>query len=152
MKIVIFLLLSIFLFKCKNDEVFKLKDEISSLKAENDSLNNIIRNKFIFDNADLRIIPSIKNSKTLDSKFEGELVIVGFNDDDITILNGEWNYKNSQYENGDTIKNHYGAYKLNLDKVKNDTLNFYVKIDNKYGSRSYDSIMSYPYEGFWKLK
>ena len=151
MKIILFLI-PLFFLSCKNDELPQLRNEILNLKEQNDSLSNIIKNKFIFDNADLRIIPSIKNSKTIDSEFEGEIVIVGYNNADITLIDGKWNYKKSRYENGDTIKNHQGAYKLKLDRIKNETINFVVKIDNKYGSRGYDSIMTYPYQGFWRLK
>ncbi len=138
----------------RQNSILKKNQKTTSeiLKSKNDSLTNIIQNKFIFDNADLRIIPSIKNSKTIDSKFEGEIVIVGYNNSDITLVNGNWNFKKLRFENADTIRNHQGAYKIKLDRIKNDTLNFYVKIDKKYGSRGYDSIMSYPYNSFWKLK
>ena len=151
-KTLLILIISITFFNCDKNKINKLESEVDKLSRKNDSLETLIKSKFVFDNADIRIIPSINNSKKIDSEFKGEIVVVGYNKSDIAILGDEWNYINPSFKNSDTIKNKRGAYSFTLNRFKNDTTHFYVKIDKKYGSRGYDSIITFPYNSFWKLK
>lgn len=78
------LLLSIVFISCdKNIE--KLNSEIESLKQKNDSLlkiTNALDDKFVFDEARIKVVPSEKNSNKLGSKYEGTFVIEAYNKSD----------------------------------------------------------------------
>ena len=63
------LLLSIVFISC-NKNIEKLNSEIDSLKQKNDSLLKItsaLEDKYIFDEARIKVIPSEKNSNKLGS-------------------------------------------------------------------------------------
>jgi hypothetical protein len=128
-----------------------MEADIKSLKIENDSLKNFIKDKFIFDHAQVRIIPSLKNSKEIGPEFYGEIVIVGFNQSDYTVFDGQINIKDFKLKNGDTISNKLGGYKFKVNRIKNDTVNFHVITDRKNGGKTLDDIWSYPYNSLWEL-
>ncbi|MCK7591231.1 hypothetical protein M0G43_11650 [Subsaxibacter sp. CAU 1640] len=151
MKISKTFILLLLILSCSNTELKKLKADFNSLKIENDSLKNFIKDKYIFDHAQVRIIPSLKNSKEIGPEFYGEIVIVGFNQSDYTLFGGQINLKDFKLENADTIINKSGGYKFEVSKIKNDTVNFHIRTDTKNGGKNFDDIWSYPYNNLWEL-
>ena len=151
MKLKILILLStLSLSSCLNNNS---EERLVKLQKENDSLTSIVQSlkgKFIFDNAQVRVIPSIYNQEKVGTKFRGEIVVVGYNKNDYALLNGDFNMKSFKYENADTIRSSNEGYKFEIIQTLKDTISFTVNIDKKDGSRGYDSIATYPLNIFYK--
>lgn len=146
MKNIVRLCLCLLFLSCNVDNSSK----IQVLEKENDSLKAILKNKFIFDNASFRIIPTHKKSRESGTDFVGEVVMVGFNNEDVLIY-GDYDISHRKFIKSDTIRGRQGAYEFNTDG-KQSEVDFYVQIKSVYNSKTYDSILTYPYESLLKLK
>lgn len=141
------MIFSLFLFSCNssNEKLIKLN---SKLGLENDSLKNIvneINNKYVFDSIAFRDIYSNKNTYKLDSEFEVELLVVGYNYNQSFFVKYDSIGIDGRLINPDTIYQKNGGFKVNtiLDK-KTNPIRISMQINNKYGKNKrgylYDNI------------
>ena len=117
-KIIIINLLVLVLFMSCEKNTEKLNSENESLKRANDSLldiTNQLKNKFIFDQASIRLIPSEKNSNKLGSFYEGTFVIIAYNKSDKVLFSEKLSDTNSIDLN--SLKS--GIYFLKITSDKN---------------------------------
>ena len=133
-------------FSCNNiNNTEKPLLEIEHLKAENDSLKSILselNTKYVFDNITFREIPSMKNTLTLNSDYETELVIVGYNYIKDSIMQfSETQYNNKNF-NSYTLSYINGGItiKTKLDKPDN-WIRFEINSENKFGQAIYSKGM-----------
>ncbi len=131
----IIVLFFITILSCSSNEQSPSK-EIIDLKKQNDSLIKDKKEndgKFVFDSITFREIPSFKNTHSLNSNYELELLVVGYSSKSNyfvkydTIVNGKM-------INADTLKERNGGFKLklNLDKKENPIW-IDMNVKNKFG-------------------
>ena len=136
------LLLSIVFISCdKNIE--KLNSEIDFLKQKNDSLLKItsaLEDKFIFDEARIKVVPSEKNSNKLDSNYEGTFVIEAYNKSDEVLFSNNLDDSN-ELINPQSLKNDDGRYSFRFKLTqKENRVYFLIKSSNSIG-KSFDGII-----------
>lgn len=140
----IFLLLPIIFFSCKTDNN-DLSLEIKKLKLVNDSLRKItdnLKDKFIFDEVGVKIIPSDKNTNKIGSYYEGNFVLIAYNKKDKIHFSTKLD---STDENKliapEILKRNYDGYyfKVKLNEKENN-IHFNVKMDSKIG-KNLDGII-----------
>lgn len=121
---------------CSNKNLETLKSEVNLLRSKNDSLTAIVKeisNKFVFDSISFRDIPSKNNTGTLNSDYELELLVVGYNHDQSFFIKYD-SIINNKMINPDTLIQKHGGfnYSTKFDKEEN-----YIRIDmnisNKFG-------------------
>ena len=121
-------------------DIKNFKNEISTLKKENDSLKKIlteIDKKFVFDKVIVRDIPSYKNTGKMNSTMNGEFVFVGYNDDDDSniIIVDSISYNPKKLNNPDTLiinKNGGYSYSIKLDS-RITRMKGAIELKNNYG-------------------
>lgn len=117
MKKVIFIILWFQFISCDNQ---KLKNEISYLKTQNDSLINVLdtlKTKFIFDNAFVKHIVNENKPMEEGKEYEGEFYFVAYNRNDKIL------FKQDLSSSSDTlskIKSGGYIYKFKAKKGTND--------------------------------
>lgn len=140
----IFLLLPIIFFSCKTDNN-DLSLEIKKLKLVNDSLRKItdnLKDKFIFDEVGVKIIPSDKNTNKIGSYYEGNFVLIAYNKKDKIHFSTKLD---STDENKliapEILKRNYDGYyfKVKLNEKENN-IHFNVKMNSKIG-KNLDGII-----------
>ena len=135
------IVLLICLSSCNNndDKISILTREVQKLNKENYDLKEIIRNKYIFDTAEIRIIPS--KNKLKNKSLKGEIVVVAYNKLDSAKIKTSRNseYLNQQIENS--------SFKYNIEKKENEAMTIYITLDSglEYGSKNLDYILEVPY-------
>ena len=135
----IILLSLIFLGISCNDvnQTESLITEIEILKAENDSLKGLldeVKNKYVFDKISYREIPSKSNTGTLNSNYETEIIIVGYNSKQDSIMEFPEIEDNGRVYNSYQIMHKKGGikFKTKLDKPEN-WIRFEINSKNKFG-------------------
>lgn len=114
--------------------------KVEELKTENDSLKNIIstlNQKYIFDEVTVRHIPSNTNNYKLNSEYEAEIVVVGYNrrkDSIISFPEKECLVERMCNPYTLTYSNGGIQIKTKLDKNKN-WLQFKMSTEAKYGKK-----------------
>lgn len=138
------LLLAVTFISCgKNSE--DLNSQIDKLKRTNDSLlkiTNGLKDKYIFDEAKVKVIPSEKNSNKLGSDYEGTFVVTAYNKSDIVLFSNELNESNGlELVNPKSLHRDYEGYhfKFKLNQKEND-IHFSLKSSSKIG-RNFDGII-----------
>jgi len=141
-KISIISFFSILFLGCsKLNESLTIKD----LQIKNDSLKEIIsemNQKYIFDSIAIRDIPSHKNRYEKDTEIIGEIVIVGYNNNQRTnvVLADSITYMpNIKLYNPDTLKIKNGGFVYS--RILKDSLNLQglINVGNRYG-KSYQFL------------
>ena len=140
-KKIIYLILILIASSCsKTNQSKDLISEIENLKADNDSLKNIIstlNQKYIFDEVSVRHIESKKNTHKLNSQYETEIVVVGYNirKDSVKhfpkkecLVEKVCNPYTVTFNNGGT------QIKTKLDENKN-WLQFEINTESQYGKK-----------------
>ena len=145
--IIIFLILLTSSCSDKNELENKII-EIENLRAENDSLKNIvaeINDKFIFDSITVRDIPYYKNTYKINSNIRGEIVFVGYNNDrqnTRVIMIDSITYNPKKLHSPDTIALKIGGfpYEKNMDA---DRIYWKAEVHtkHKYGKK-FEGILS----------
>lgn len=140
----IILLLSVTFISCgKNSD--ELNSEILKLKQTNDSLLNItnsLKDKYIFDEAKIKVIPSEKNINKVGSDYEGTFVITAYNKSDNVLFSTELNESNGlELVNPQSLNRDYDGYrfKFKMNKKEND-IHFSLKSSSKIG-KNFDGIV-----------
>ena len=124
----------------------KLIYENLDLKTENDSLRELIAENFLFENVGFKIIPSENTPQFNNKKFQGKILIYGYNEGDRIWINK----KNKQNESTeDTIMNKSGMYNFSVNSSDTDEISLIIDLEFKKGSRTYDSIIYIPYRSLW---
>lgn len=140
-KNILFLILIITISGC--EEVNRTKNllyKVEELKAENDSLKNIlseIENKYVFDSIKYRIIPNPDNTKKLNSEYEFEFIAVGYNSNNDSIFEFDKTTNSIGTEINAysmTKKNGGITVKTKLIKPRN-RISFDIDYENKYGKK-----------------
>ncbi len=153
MRKIILLLLLTLTFSCKKEvSDFDAHEQMKQLKEENDSLKNILKSKYLFDNIHFKIIPSDETPEYNENEFKGKFVVVGYNKSDFLLLNGLYDYKSREFINCDTIHNKNGVYEFTLKNEEPNSKLFYIDLDETFGSKTHDSIINIPYKYLWKNK
>lgn len=119
------------LIGCNNSD--KLAFENISLKKENDSLKEILKTKFIFDDVKIRIIPSENNTNRIGSEYVGEYVLAAYNKLDIVEFTTELK-PNGAFVNPKSLTRKFGGYlfETKLSKKQN-YLHCKIKTNSKIG-------------------
>lgn len=135
-KIFIISLFSILFLGCnKSNESLTIKD----LQIKNDSLIEIIsemNQKYIFDSIAIRDIPSYKNRYEKGTEIIGEIVIVGYNNNQKTnvVLADSITYKpNIKLYNPDTLKIKNGGFVYSKNLKDSLNLQGLINVGNRYG-------------------
>ncbi|MCL7765461.1 hypothetical protein MPF19_18745 [Polaribacter sp. Z014] len=149
-KLILISLLAITFLSCDNkSKIEKLKNQIITLKKQNDSLGKItkwVENKYIFDSISFRQIPDYKNTHKINSVFREEFVFVGinFNRKSSVIVGDSISYKNGlKVINGTILEMKNGGF-LNEIILKKKR-NFYsgiIKSKNDFGKKFEATIRS----------
>ena len=111
---------------------------MNSLRTENDSLKRIIEeinNKYVFDSISFREIYSTKNTNKLNSKFNVELLVVGYNPEKSFFVKFD-SIVDGVKINPDTLKQSNGGfkYKTILTETEN-TIRIDMNVENKFGQK-----------------
>ncbi|WP_431167764.1 hypothetical protein [Tenacibaculum halocynthiae] len=119
----------------------ELKSNYNQLKSENDSLKMILKelnNKYIFDSISFRDIYSKKNTKRLNSEFEIELLVVGYNFNQSFFTKYDSIDEKGRMVNPMKLKQINGGFKYKtILKSDENLINIEMDIRSKYGkSRS----------------
>ncbi len=122
---------------CKNNtEIDLMRNKIESLSIENDSLKRIveeINGKYVFDSISFRDIYSPKNTRKLNSEFEVELLVVGYNPDKSFFVKFD-SIADGQKVNPDTLKQSNGGFKyITILKDKENEIRIDMNVENDYG-------------------
>lgn len=135
-KIFFISLFSILFLGCNtSNESLTIKD----LQLKNDSLKEIIsqmNQKYIFDSIAIRDIPSYKNIYEKNTEIIGEIVIVGYNNNQKTnvVLADSIVYKpNIKLYNPDTLKMKNGGYVYTKELKDSLNLQGLIRVGNRYG-------------------
>ncbi|MFS4448481.1 hypothetical protein [Maribacter sp. 2307UL18-2] len=138
-KTIIFLLLILFIFGCqeqKNGE--KWTSQLDRLRTENDSLKRLvaeINNKYVFDSISFREIYSPKNTNKLNSEFNVELLVVGYNPEKSFFVKFD-SIVDGQKINPDTLKQSNGGFKYKtILKDTENTIRIDMNVGNKFGQK-----------------
>jgi hypothetical protein len=137
MKRIILVILTLMLFSCNNNNE-ELNLEISRLKKANDSLSKItnsLKDKFVFDEARVKIIPSENNTNKIGSEYNGVFVVVAYNKNDNVEFSTEFDKGNGfDLANPEILKRDFDGYhfKMKLKEKEND-IHFRVNIKSKIG-------------------
>ena len=113
-----------FLFTNCTDNESALKNEISLLKAKNDSLNTILdtlKTKFIFDNAFIKHIVNENKPMKAGEKYQGEFYFVAYNRNDKVL------FKQDQSPESDTLSKIMGGGYIYEFTAKKGANNFHFK-------------------------
>ena len=148
MRKLILLIFVILVSSCKSDKNTQAEKEIALLKKENDSLKNIIKNKYLFDHIGFRLIPSAATSEYNDKKFEGDFVIVGYNRNDL-VIKGDFDDQKWRIKNSDTLKARNGNYNFSVENGETKEVSFDIQLENTADSKTHDSIITVPYKYLW---
>ncbi|WP_245583692.1 hypothetical protein [Salinimicrobium xinjiangense] len=110
--------------------------QLEILRAENDSLRDIIADvntKFVFDSISFREIYGKDNRNELNTDFEMELLVVGYNPNKSYFVKYD-SIVNGQKFNSDTLLQRNGGFKYStkLDEKENEIF-IEMDIDNEYG-------------------
>ncbi len=138
-KAIIFFLLVSFICSCadiKNGE--NTNAQMDSLRTENDSLKRIvaeISNKYVFDSISFREIYSPKNTKELNSEFNVELLVVGYNPKKSFFVKFD-SIVDGQKINPDTLKQSNGGFKYKTVLMdKENAIRIDMNIENEFGQK-----------------
>ncbi len=112
--------------------------KIDSLRTENDSLKKVvaeINTKYVFDSISFREIYSPTNTKKLNSEFNVELLVVGYNPKKSFFVKFD-SVVNGQKINPDTLKQSNGGfkYKTVLTDTENE-IRIDMNIENDFGQK-----------------
>ena len=139
-KTILNVILTFLLFSCTDiNQSENTIAKLENLRAENDSLRNIvneINTKYVFDSISIRDIPNYKNTYKLNSEVEGEIVFVGFNINKKTnvILVDSVTYNPKILHNPDTLNLYKGGFqykkKIDTDRIFMD---FVLETTNEFG-------------------
>ena len=121
---------------CSNENS-KIAIELSKLKKERDSLeavlNDINNNKYVFDSIAFRDVHGSKNTYLLDSDFEMELLVVGYNPTSHYFVKYDSLF-NGRLINPDTLPIVNGGFKLKTKLIKKENPIWVdMNLRNKYG-------------------
>lgn len=131
MKYPIYLFTIVLLISCTKENTNVT--EMQKLKLENDSLKAILKNKFVFDDVKVRMIPSAKNTNEIGSIHDGEFVIIAYNKADSIEFSTQMNDKDV-FINPQNLKRHFGGYKYSFPLTSKETeINFHIKTKSKIG-------------------
>tara|TARA_R110002072_G_scaffold302305_1_gene484662 strand:+ start:989 stop:1450 length:462 start_codon:yes stop_codon:yes gene_type:complete len=112
--------------------------KLESLRAENDSLKKIIAeidNKYVFDSISFRDIYSPKNTYELNSDFQIELLVVGYNPSKSYFIKYD-SIVEGQKINPDTLSQSNGGFKLNTKLTeKENEIRIEMNVENKFGNK-----------------
>ena len=138
------LLVAITFFSSCNDNSEQLRNQVKKLEATNDSLLNItnsLKDKFVFDQARVKIVPSEKNSNKIGSEYVGTFVVIAYNERDEILFSTEMDKSNFELKNPIKLKRGFDGYefKMNLKQKVND-IHFKVNLKNRLG-RGFDGII-----------
>ncbi len=138
------LLISIVFISCDKN-VEKLNSEIAMLKQTNDSLRKItsgLKDKFIFDKARIKVIPSEKNSNKLGSYYEGTFVIAAYNKFDEVMFSNELDNSNGlELINPQSLVKDDVGYRFKFKlKQKENAIHFCIKSSSSIG-KSFDGVI-----------
>ena len=143
MKKIILFIFSLTAISCnRNNE--ELNSEINQLKKINDSLINItnsLKDKFVFDEAIVKIIPSEKNTNKIGSEYNGDFVVIGYNKNAQVEFSTKLDRKNGiEFINPEILKRDSDGYhfKMRLTEKEND-IHFRVNLKSKFG-RNFDGL------------
>ncbi|MDQ5930041.1 MAG: hypothetical protein QG594_1824 [Bacteroidota bacterium] len=142
----IILLLPIIFLSCNNN-TDKMNKEIGKLRNINDSLLAItsgLKDKYIFDEARIKIIPSEKNTNKLGSDYEGTFVVIAYNKTDEVFFSKKLDSVNGlQLMSPETLKKDFEGYHFNfkLNEKEND-IHFTIKSSNNFGRNFNGMIIS----------
>src|SRR5690606_35447860 len=140
------LIFAILLTSCNSDQTnSQLKNEMAVLVKENDSLRDIMKNKYLFDHINFRIIPSEETPDYSDNGFKGQLVIVGYNNIDFVLM-GDYGVEKRGFSKADTLKVRRGNYEFAVGNTVTKEVRFGIELNKAFCSKTYDSIMTVPYE------
>jgi hypothetical protein len=136
----------IFIAGCKSENY---QNDNKILMKENDSLKNILKelsNKYIFDSISFRDIYSKNNTNKLNSKFEIELLVIGFNSNQSFFVKYDSISSEGGLINPDTLKQLYGGFKVEtVLRNKKNPIRVDMNINSPYGKskkgRLYDEII-----------
>ena len=122
------------IMSCNNSSI---KKELDTLKRENDSLKNIleeINNKYVFDSIAFRDIYSNKNTNKLNSDFEIELLVVGYNHKESFFTKYDSINSKGELINAIPLKQSNGGFKYRTKlKRKLNPINIQMNINSKFG-------------------
>ncbi|WP_103070856.1 hypothetical protein [Aquimarina sediminis] len=140
-KNILFLILTLTISGCQEvNRTQNLLYKVEELKAENDSLKNIlskIENKYVFDSIKYRIIPNPNNTQKLNSEYEFEFIAIGynFNNDSIFEFDKTTNSIGTEINAYSMTKKNGGiTVKTKLIKPWN-RISFDIDYENKYGKK-----------------
>ena len=127
---------AIILFSCTRD-TDKLQAELENLKVERDSLLDItesLKNKFVFDQARVKIVASEKNTNKLGTEYNGNFVLFAFNEDDEILFSTELDTSNFNLKNPVKLKRGFDGYSFTMKlKENSNDIHFKVNLKNKLG-------------------
>ena len=140
MKKVILTIFSLSILSCTDKTQ---NDEIIKLKAQNDSLlkiTNSLTNKFVFDQARVKIIDSKDNTFKIGSEYSGTFAVIAFNKSDDVLFSTKLMEGSFDLKDPEKLKHDFDGYafKTRLNSKSND-LHFKVNINSKVG-RNLDGI------------
>ena len=136
MKNILVLIFAITIFGC-SDLKSEMALELSQLKRERDSLAEILedinKNKYVFDSIAFRDIHSQNNTYSPNSEFEMELLVVAFNPNNSYFIKYDSIYEGSLI-NPDTLPIVNGGFKLKTSLMDNENPIWVdMNIKNQYG-------------------
>ena len=136
MKYLLLIFLLLIISSCENEKKENFKDQLESLKTENDSLKNIIseiNSKYVFDSISFREIYSKNNKYELNADFEMEILVVAYNPKKSYFIKYD-SIVNNKKVNADTLEQSNGGfkYKTKLTKEINDIW-IEMNIENEFG-------------------
>ncbi|MBF7090082.1 hypothetical protein IUY40_00805 [Flavobacterium sp. ALJ2] len=144
MKKIILFLLIITLFSC-NKKTEALSQEIKTLRHMNDSLTKItnsLKDKYIFDEVRVKVVPSEKNNYKLNSTYEGTFLIIAYNESDSVYFSTKMDSTNGlNLLNPKLLKRDFEGYHFNFKmKELENNIHFNIKMNNKIG-KNLDGLM-----------
>lgn len=134
--VVIISICSFLLIACENSSQRQIIEE---LKIKNDSLSsilNVLNKKYIFDSISIRDIPSFQNTYRRNSNVVGEIVIVGFNNNQKTnvVFSDSISYNPEiRLHNPDTLEMKNGGFIYSKELVDNLLIKGVIEVGNNYG-------------------
>ncbi|WMI68248.1 hypothetical protein [Mangrovimonas sp. YM274] len=143
-KLIIFLI-STSILSC-NNQTTEIKNQNTLLKKENDSLKALLsklEDKYVFDDIKVRVIPNEENTNRIGSDFNGEFVIIAYNNETEVNFSTEKENALNGFKDSESLKKDFGGFpfKLPLEKPEND-IYFTFKTNGIYGKNHDGMIIS----------